>query len=504
MASAKQDSMEEILAHVKQEDCEWGAPEDMQMKLEDCEGRVFVFEEDSEGVNVEVKREDSNDFSLSPDLRNHETGNIFQPDVPEDSHSGLQPCFSNSGQLPTQQHLIRMKSEVSEFEENITEGNGKETEEQQASGNVRINFLENGSSFPSSFSQISLPYRLEQNQNNPNMKKSTRGSEHLTAASLVCGSLTAGTQTGTGPINSDHQVHHADQKASCVGRERGKMFKTKSDCSGYKSNHTKVKTYCCSECGKVFFCSSHLVNHTRTHTGEKPFSCFECGKRFADISTLQKHIHIHTGEKPFCCSECGKRFCYKGQLQRHARIHTGEKPYRCSECGKAFSDVSSLHKHTRIHTGEKPYSCSECGKRFICNGSLQRHVRVHTGEKPYCCSECGKRFSNTSGLWQHTRIHTGEKPYGCPACGKRFSYSSALRKHTQIHTGEKPYGCSECGKRFLYKSILQNHIRIHTDKKPYCCYECGKHFFSERGLHNHSKIHSSKEPIADVEVLTYD
>ncbi|KAG2466255.1 zinc finger protein 501-like [Polypterus senegalus] len=464
MTSTKEDSVNERLAHIKEEDYEWGVPENV--KPEACEGRISVFkEEECKREIIEVKVEDLKDVSLNLD-----TLKVFKQEVSEEFHSSLQHRDIDPGQLAAQQNSVNLKSEFSEFEEKTNEGNGKEEEGRPSSRNVGINLCVNIRFSPSSPAQPFLECKLEQKQDKEKMKISTRGSENLAMVSFQCNSLAVREAVKT----DQEQGHNTDQEALCTGQECGETLKNKSDCKDNKSVHSKPKPYCCSECGKSFLHNSKLQTHTRIHTGEKPFCCSECGKRFTKRSNLQSHTRNHTGEKRYYCSECGKRFSQISSLQRHTRIHTGEKPYCCSECGKRFSQISSLQRHTKIHTGERPYCCSECGKGFIRSSDLQSHTRIHTGEKSYSCLECGKRFSVKSNLQKHNRIHTGEKSYCCSECGKRFSDSSSLSTHKRIHTGEKPYGCAECGKRFSQINDLQSHTRIHTREKSYSCLDCGK------------------------------
>ncbi|XP_039608905.1 zinc finger protein 420-like [Polypterus senegalus] len=436
MASVDDEAMGERLAHIKQEVCEWVAPADVCVKAEDCEGRISIFkEEELEEGTVDIKVEQSEDLSVSLELQKHEARTTFKQDVGEESHSSLQPWFTNIGQLASQQNSMDMKSEFSEIDVRVGEGNGSKGEEQKSSRSVGLNFQASGSFSPPPFAQPSLHGRLQPRQSKEKKLSASGAPEDLTAALLQCSSDSAVKEAQVEAVDTDQpQMHNTDKEALYTGRKCRKTSKNQ------KSIHAREKLFACSECGKIF-----LHNHS-----------------------IQLHIRIHTGEKPHCCSECGKQFSSSSSLHRHRRVHTGEKPYGCAECGKRFIDSSNLKQHTRIHTGEKPYSCSECGKLFtnVCN--LRQHMRIHTGEKPYCCSECGKRFPHKCTLQRHTRIHTGEKPYSCSECGKRFSDGSALNYHTQVHTGGKPYCCSECGKRFPHNNRLQNHIRIHTQGKPKC------------------------------------
>ncbi|XP_028646626.2 zinc finger protein 773-like [Erpetoichthys calabaricus] len=490
MASVNDDGIDARLAPIKQEDCEWGTPGDLCVKREDFEGAISDFKEELKVETVNIKIEISEDFSGLLELEKHDIGNIVKQDISEQSHNGFQPSLTNMGQLATQQNCVELEFEIPEFEEKITEGSGREAEELQSSGNVKINLQEDGSFSPSSHVQPFLQGRVQQKQEKK--KKPTRGSEHLTAASLQCSSLNTVKLTSIEAIKIDqHVVHSTDQESLSVGQECRKIFKSKSDCKDLKLND--MKPYCCSKCGKRFLYNSVFKRHTIIHSGEKPYDCSECGKRFNNVSNLQKHRSIHTGIKPYGCAECGKRFIYSSHLKSHTRVHTGEKPYCCSECGKRFSNVSSLQRHTTIHTGLKPHGCAECGKRFIYSSHLKNHTRVHTGEKPNCCSECGKRFSDVSSLRQHRRIHTGLRPHACAKCGKRFINSGHLKEHTRIHTGEKPYCCSECGKRFSHGSAYYRHVRVHTGEKPYCCSECGKRFTESGALDKHLRVHTGEK-----------
>ncbi|XP_039608246.1 zinc finger and SCAN domain-containing protein 31-like [Polypterus senegalus] len=356
MASAKEDGADEKLPRVKQEDCEWGAPEELWVKSEDCEGRISVFkEEECKGGHAEVKVEDLEDFPVSAEPQNLETGNVFKPEIFEESQPSLQYWVTDTGQL-------EVKSELSEFEEKINEGHRREAEEQQSCKNWQDNF----SFSPPSIAPTPPQCRLQQKQGRQKMEKSTRGSEDLTAAFLQCSSLPDAKPQRVEAISIDpKQENSTDQEALYIS---GKSFKDKS-----------------------------------IHTRQQPNACSERD----NLDGLSK---IHTGNKPYCCSECGKEFSFLTNFQNHLRTHTGEKPHCCSECGKRFSQISSLLNHKRTHTGEKPYGCSECGKRFAASGNLQRHTRIHTGEKRYCCFECGTQFSYSSSLQKHRRVHAGEKP----------------------------------------------------------------------------------------------
>ncbi|XP_039608575.1 zinc finger protein OZF-like [Polypterus senegalus] len=430
MASAKEDGVDERTMDIKEEECERLTPEDVCVKLEDHEERISVFkvEEECKGVTVTIKAEDLNDFSVGLEFQKHETEDIFNQHACEESPSSLQSWSTNTGRLATQENSAELKSELSESEEKITEGNGREGEE--SPGSAGINLQKNGSFSPPSFGQSSLQYKEK------GIKNSARGSENLTSAFLQCSCLPATGVTQTEAIKTDRQQVEKEIQID----------------TGEK---------CCLECGKQFTQKSDLNKHIKIHTGDKTYCCHECGKSFSRRSNLQSHKRIHTGEKPYCCPECGKSFLKRSNFQNHRRSHTGEKPHCCPECGTLFSSRRNLQNHIRIHTGEKPHSCPECGKSFSCISYLQRHRKIHRGEKPHC-PECGKSFSTRNSLQNHIRIHTGEKPHCCPECGKSFSCRSNFQKHRIIHTGEKPYHCHECGKSFSMRSSLQRHRKVHT------------------------------------------
>ncbi|KAG2465639.1 zinc finger protein 420-like [Polypterus senegalus] len=450
MASIKGESTHQRPAPIKQEDCEW---EDLRVTLERRDGKSSAFkQEDSEEKTTKSKIED---LPVSLEVQTHDAGNIFKGEIGEESWSQ----YSNSGRVASRQNSTEVKSELSEFEEKIGKGTGRDAEEGQSPGSAGMNFQDNGSFSPSSFprpSQCRLPHK----QDKEKMKKSTRGSENSTPASLQC-SLSAAKPTCIEAINMD-RVCNTNQESLLAYTECRKCFKNTPDSRDQKSIQMRQKPHPCPECGKLFSNRNSLHKHKRIHTGEKPHSCSECGKHFLERRSLHRHMRIHTGEKPHSCPECDKRFSHISSLQRHTKIHTGDKPHCCAECGKRFSDSYTLQRHTRTHTGEKPYSCSQCDKRFFDICGVQRHTRIHTGERPYSCSKCGKLFFDGSALQKHTRIHTGEKPYHCTECGKRFSQVSSLQSHSEIHSGLKPYCCSECGKRFSCSSYLQKHTRIHT------------------------------------------
>ncbi|KAG2465741.1 ZNF3 protein, partial [Polypterus senegalus] len=401
MGTAKEFDMDEKLARVKQDNTEWSTPDALCVKTEDCQRGISIFkEEEFEGEIIQVKVEDSEDLSVSPELQKQDAENIFKQDICGESHSGLQPPFTPTGQLKAQQKSREMKSEFVEFEEKTTEGNVKEAEAETSSVSVG-NLPENGGLSPSLFAETSPQLRLQNKPDKEKRKQSTRGSKNLIASRFHYSDLPA---TGTLDADQQEQVNNKVQGALYIDGECGQTYN-----KDQKSIQTRPKPYCCSECGKQFYVSGTFQRHKRIHTGEKPHCCSECGKRFYDSYRLKRHKRIHTGEKPYGCAECGKRFIDNGTLKIHTRIHTGEKPYCCSECGKQFSRSCHLQSHTRIHTGEKPYCCSECGKRFIDNSALHHHLQIHTGERVYCCSECDKRFSSSSNLQRHIRIHTGLK-----------------------------------------------------------------------------------------------
>ncbi|XP_028646417.2 uncharacterized protein LOC114641549 [Erpetoichthys calabaricus] len=236
--------MDQQLAHIKKEECEWGAAEEVRVKLEDFEESVsLVNGVEIKGEIVEVKVEDLKDASISLDPHNHERGRGAH----EGSRSSLQPWFTDTGQPATHQSSVELKTELSELEEKSSERNGREeAEEQQSAGSVGINFQQHSSFSPSPFARPSLQCRLRHKQDKEKAKKSTRGSEHLTADSVPCSSFPV-----RGSINTDQQQgHNADQEALSAGQECGPTLTNQSDGKDQTLIHTIPKPYCCSGCGK--------------------------------------------------------------------------------------------------------------------------------------------------------------------------------------------------------------------------------------------------------------
>ncbi|XP_039608971.1 uncharacterized protein LOC120528969 [Polypterus senegalus] len=190
------------------------ASECVRVKLEDHEERISVFkvEEECKGVTAAIKAEDLNDFSGSFELQKHEAEDIFKQEACEESPSSLQPWSTNTGRLATQENSAELKTELSESEEKITEGNGREGEE--SPGIVGINLQKNSSFSSPSFGQTSPVHREK------GMKKSARGSEKVTAAFLQYSSLPATGVTQTETIKTD-------QQQNVVSRSQGEaIFRT--------------------------------------------------------------------------------------------------------------------------------------------------------------------------------------------------------------------------------------------------------------------------------------
>ncbi|XP_039609018.1 uncharacterized protein LOC120529023 [Polypterus senegalus] len=159
MASFKEDGVDERTVDIKEEECERLTPEDVCVKLEDHEERISVFKEEEEckGVTAAIKAEDLNDFSIGRELQKHETEDIFKQEACEESPSSLQPWSTNTGRLATQENSAELKSELSESEEKITEGNGREGKE--SPGSVGISLQKNVRFSPPSFCQPSPQYK---------------------------------------------------------------------------------------------------------------------------------------------------------------------------------------------------------------------------------------------------------------------------------------------------------------------------------------------------------
>uniref|UniRef100_A0A8C4XBC9 C2H2-type domain-containing protein n=2 Tax=Erpetoichthys calabaricus TaxID=27687 RepID=A0A8C4XBC9_ERPCA len=431
--------------NVKEEDCEWGSVLH-QMKVyddedkEDSEWAPVLFKEESEPASVIV------DLQKDEVINGIKTQGIKQESVTQCVSSG--ETLTGTGFTKSRPHSLE-----NTVKREYCDCNVKRTDKASCSMHHGEDLQESGTFSTSSFSQLSLHCKLQQNEN------LTSGSDILLLTSLPYSSLPVVKIISVDAINTQQQAHDTNSAAS----KTNNMWSLIGQ-----------KQYVCSECGKPFSCNTTLKRHKQIHTGEKPYCCSECGKQFFQVGHLQAHSRIHTGEKPYCCSECGKRFSKKNGLQIHIRTHTGEKPYCCPECGKQFITSTRLQIHRRIHTGEKPYCCSYCRKQFSDKRVLQLHTRTHTGEKPYCCSDCGKQFTQIGNLQTHTRIHTGEKPFCCSECGKQFSQIVHLQSHTRIHTGEKPYYCSECGKRFSDRRGIRLHTKVHSGGNSYCYSDCGK------------------------------
>uniref|UniRef100_A0A8C8M0K1 C2H2-type domain-containing protein n=1 Tax=Oncorhynchus tshawytscha TaxID=74940 RepID=A0A8C8M0K1_ONCTS len=264
--------------------------------------------------------------------------------------------------------------------------------------------------------------------------------------------------------------------------------KTTSELIEPLRDHTRKRSYSCTECTATYDRPCHLKTHKRTHTGEKPFECKDCGKCFNRKYCLHVHMLTHTREKPYCCHYCGKCFALNTRLIDHLRIHTGEKPYKCPFCARCFTFLSHLSRHKKLHTGERPFQCNVCGKCYTRKEHLTDHMRSHTGTKPYSCKQCGKCYKLQGNLRSHIASHTGGKSCKCPVCGLGVIN---LNRHMQVHAGEKPHQCQDCGKCFNRKEKLTEHLRTHTGEKPYRCHECGECFRLNVTLKKHMMTHSA-------------
>ncbi|XP_063066629.1 zinc finger protein 135-like [Engraulis encrasicolus] len=150
------------------------------------------------------------------------------------------------------------------------------------------------------------------------------------------------------------------------------------------------RRHLCPTCGRGFPYWSTLQLHMASHTQAIPqgldrplIVCARCGKTFSHRRLLEQHEltrchgHAHAPERPYRCAQCGKTFALPKHLKQHQRIHSGEKPYSCHYCPKSFTFLGNLRVHERTHTGERPYACAACGKRFSFVGNLRTHERIH-------------------------------------------------------------------------------------------------------------------------------
>ena len=161
--------------------------------------------------------------------------------------------------------------------------------------------------------------------------------------------------------------------------------------------------------------------------------CMDCGKHFSSKCSSRSHWRsVHSGVKLFSCSQCSKDFARKSCYLEHVASHSDSKVFVCSECGKTFSRRHTRDIHERIHKQDFRFPCSYCDKKFINNFQLTTHERIHSGEKPFICNVCNKGFSQKHHLVTHTRIHTGITPYQCSLCGKSFKYLSSKTSHVCI------------------------------------------------------------------------
>ncbi|KAG2465563.1 TRI16 protein, partial [Polypterus senegalus] len=499
MASAKEDGVDERTVDIKEEDCERLTPEDVCVKLEDHEERISVFKEEEEckGVTVAIKAEDLNDFSVGFELQKHETEDIFKQEACQESPSSLQLWSTNTGRLANQENSAELKSELSESDEKITEGNEREGEE--SPGGVKINLQNNGSISPPLFWQPSLHYKEK------GMKKSARGSVNLTADFLQCSSLPATGATQKEAIKNDQQQKQLGATQSEIRRrleeKEKKLRETRKTAEEMKlsvervmGKHEKSFTdliHCIEETyknltEKIREQEKREIEKAKTVMEQLEKEIEELKRREAELKELSEtkdHLHFlqsfssrcvlpadgdslsFTVTANFSSEDLLKELsCLKKSLKKISQwdILTWTPPDFCP----LTLDINTAHRHLHLSEGNKKVTCEGTKAEYPDHPDRFDHCvqvlcrEALTGTRCYWEVECSGRFMKIGVAYKGLDRKGGVWECGLGYNDKSWSLVWSLSQYSVRHNKKRTVIGAPFSPRIAATVIWKEEMRL--------------------------------------------